>query len=107
MGFAEEFNKINFDRFLILFGALLIIVGVATCTLSPGQQALGVEIAVGGLGLVTLGKAGTNGKKMEATLNTLKQVIICGKPASEPVCKYEMKAEVSEVVTAAQSEVKV
>lgn len=103
MGFAEEFNALDFNKFLILFGALLIIVGVAAAALVPGAQSTGIEVTVAGLGLVTLGKAGNNGKKMEATLNTLKQVVLCGKPPQEPACKYEMKAEVSEVVTSKPS----
>ena len=104
MGFAEEFNALDYNRFLILFGALLIIIGVATVGLVPGQQSFGVEVAVAGLGMVTLGKAGNNGKKMEATLNTLKQVVLCGKPPNEPACKYEMKAEVAEVLSAGKSD---
>jgi hypothetical protein len=100
MSVAEEFNLLDMAKLELILGVLLVLAGVAWFAVS-GDTSQSVAVLTAGIGLITLATAGKNAKKMDATVEsskqvaeTLKQVVLCGKPPGNPACQYEMKTEI-------------
>lgn len=96
---ADVINKIDINRLLLILGVLVIFAAAGMYIAVPDSAERAIEIALVGIGMVTYGKAGVNGKEIKTTVTALKEVVLCDQPFG--TCKSQKKMEVPEDVNVA------